>query len=706
MTRTVVFDDLCTDTDGTLLTAHTPTDAGLNWTFLAGGDSNADINTNAIAQPFYASNDRSFYTAEVTQTPSEEQWVTVICGPTGNPRQFLGPCLRLQSDTTLAKGYYLDINTGGTNRIQLYRIDAGVRVLVDSITGVTTNANSVVEWHVTASGDHDVILDTVQLTWNGTGTSTVNDNTHTGGKIGLSTLKTLDSPTIDRFTGEYDVTGGGTPISFTGNIANQNYTINTAIPTLDISTEFTGDILPLQYEIQSGVLPDGLTLNINTGEINGTPTTAGTQSGIVVRCTDNNANTADSNAFSITIEQPIQFTGNIADQSYELNQAIPTLDVSGEFTGNINPRSYALVAGTLPTGLSLNTNTGEITGTPTVEETQTGLVIRCTDDDLNTADSNAFQIEITQVVAIQFDTNISDLMFPVDVAITPIDLSTNWSGTETPFSFVEVVGTLPAGLSLSSAGVLSGTPTADETQSGIVIRGTDQDLNTADSNAFEIVIDATAWGELGSNIPSTGTDGPALAYPSLSLPADNNNRYRIEVVTPPASGTLTINFDTSATFDREGGPDGDYVAVLRLFENDVALVPDFNATFTFSTPASSGSTLSSNLIQSDLATVDVQNISNTQISEIQGDGCTVSVLPITSTITINVAGVPDGVYQANFCDATTGVQIERISVTALAGTITGTLQVLAGTDVRGYIDDTGAPPPDPVDGAYLVGTTT
>jgi hypothetical protein len=93
------------------------------------------------------------------------------------------------------------------------------------------------------------------------------------------------------------------------------------------------------------------------------------------------------------------------------NIAFPTLTISGTpvttatvgvpyagFTvsggGGVPPYHYSVVAGTLPTGITLNTSTGLVSGTPTVEQTQTGIVIRVTDAAVQTADLAPFQIEV------------------------------------------------------------------------------------------------------------------------------------------------------------------------------------------------------------------------------------------------------------------------------------------------------------------------
>ena len=73
------------------------------------------------------------------------------------------------------------------------------------------------------------------------------------------------------------------------------------------------------------------------------------------------------------------------------------------------------------------------------------------------------------------------------------DLSSYFSGTETPFAYTVQSGTLPAGLTLnSSTGVISGTPTTPGTATGIVIRGTDATPDTDDSNSFSIDISPAA----------------------------------------------------------------------------------------------------------------------------------------------------------------------------------------------------------------------
>ena len=69
-------------------------------------------------------------------------------------------------------------------------------------------------------------------------------------------------------------------------------TVGTAITPIDFSKLFSGGKAPLTYTV-SDTLPQGLTLNSNTGILSGTPLTAGGSSTVRIYCTDVNGQYAD-----------------------------------------------------------------------------------------------------------------------------------------------------------------------------------------------------------------------------------------------------------------------------------------------------------------------------------------------------------------------------------------------------------------------------
>lgn len=96
--------------------------------------------------------------------------------------------------------------------------------------------------------------------------------------------------------------GGSTPVSFSGTVNSQSAAVGTAF-NLNLSSFFAGSLTPFTYSLVAGSLAGtGLSLNAATGVISGTPSTAGTISGLQVQATDTGSNTAQTNTFSITVQ--------------------------------------------------------------------------------------------------------------------------------------------------------------------------------------------------------------------------------------------------------------------------------------------------------------------------------------------------------------------------------------------------------------------
>ena len=113
------------------------------------------------------------------------------------------------------------------------------------------------------------------------------------------------------------------------------------------------------YSISAGGLPGGLTLNTTTGAITGTPTTNGAYSFTI----------SAGNGVGSAVTQA--FTGPVTTSPVWIDQTLGALQFNVAYSDGVsasgNPApTYSLSAGVLPTGLSLNTATGAITGTPTV----------------------------------------------------------------------------------------------------------------------------------------------------------------------------------------------------------------------------------------------------------------------------------------------------------------------------------------------------
>lgn len=112
------------------------------------------------------------------------------------------------------------------------------------------------------------------------------------------------------------------------------------------------------------------------------------------------------------------------------------------------------------------------------------------------------------------------------------------SGGTTPYAFSVVGGTLPDGIVLSTGGALSGTPTISGTF-GFTVRVTDAGGVSAEG-AQTLVVDAPAVPDARPTVvtvPATSTTGPT----TIDLSAQTANAARIEIVTPPAQGSATVD---------------------------------------------------------------------------------------------------------------------------------------------------------------------
>lgn len=106
------------------------------------------------------------------------------------------------------------------------------------------------------------------------------------------------------------VSSGSAAVSFSGTVPAQSGTVGTASTALALASYFSGTFTPFTYSVFSGALPGGLTLNTSTGQISGTPTTAGSFSA-VVRATDTATNTANTGTISWTVLAAMATTATV-----------------------------------------------------------------------------------------------------------------------------------------------------------------------------------------------------------------------------------------------------------------------------------------------------------------------------------------------------------------------------------------------------------
>ncbi|MGB8887957.1 MAG: Ig domain-containing protein [Candidatus Korobacteraceae bacterium] len=143
---------------------------------------------------------------------------------------------------------------------------------------------------------------------------------------------------------------------------------------------------PYTWNITSGSLPPGLSLS-DTGVISGTPTSAGVFP-FTVKVTDALSNSVSAN-LSITIQSGslVVITTSLPDGTV----SVP-YDATLGAGGGVPPYTWSIISGGLPAGLSLNTSSGLISGTPTTPGVS-NFTAQVTDAQQNTAQA-ALQIVV------------------------------------------------------------------------------------------------------------------------------------------------------------------------------------------------------------------------------------------------------------------------------------------------------------------------
>jgi hypothetical protein len=234
----------------------------------------------------------------------------------------------------------------------------------------------------------------------------------------------------------------------------------------------SGGATPYAFAVTVGTLPAGLTLS-SAGVLSGTPTTAG-PSTFTIRATDAN-DCVGSTPYSITIAAappPVCPTVTLAPGTLPGG----TVDIAYAETltgsGGAAPYLFSVTAGTLPAGLTL-TSAGVLSGTPT-SSGPASFTIRATD-------TNTCFASVAYIISIAAAPPPPPVCPVITLAPTTLPGGTvgiaysqtiTGTGGIAPYGFGVTIGALPAGLTLTGAGVLAGTPTAAGTVT-FTVRGSD-----------------------------------------------------------------------------------------------------------------------------------------------------------------------------------------------------------------------------------------
>jgi hypothetical protein len=251
------------------------------------------------------------------------------------------------------------------------------------------------------------------------------------------------------------------------------------------SLQASGGSKPYMWSISTGSLPSGLSLASSTGVISGKPTVSGTY-GFVATVTD-----AESPKQSKSVNISLVVNPALASLAITTSN-LPSAKIDSAYSsslqagGGSKPYTWSISKGSLPSGLSLVPSSGVIAGKPTVSG-NSSFTATVTDAE-SPKQSKSVNISLVVNPALA-DLAITTSTLPSAKIASAYSSSLQASGGTKPYAWSNV-SALPAGLKLSAAGVLSGTPTTSGNFSvGVAVKDAGSPAQTA-SATLKIAVGA------------------------------------------------------------------------------------------------------------------------------------------------------------------------------------------------------------------------
>jgi len=350
-------------------------------------------------------------------------------------------------------------------------------------------------------------------------------------------------------------------------------------------------------------------------------------------------------------------------------------------SGGTQPYTWSITTGTLPSGLSLNSGTGVISGTPTASGTG-NFTVQVTDANSQSA-TKGLSITIATLPSVTTTT------LPGGTQNTAYSTTLAASGGTQPYTWSITTGTLPSGLSLnSSTGVISGTPTVVGTSS-FTVQVTDANAQRTTQGLSITIASGGGGGAIGL-VQSAAAQGTSVTSLSQAFPASNTAGNLIVVFVRASTTTQTVTVSDTAANTYA-------LAVSQTQTTDGHQIRIFYATSAVSGPNTVTATFSATNNHPWLAVFEYTGVSALdQTAHAQGSGLSPNT-GLTATTTSNseliFAGL--GVPNASTATATAGTGFQLLlqdapqntsraategQITAVSGQYAGTFSLSAGTN--------------------------
>ena len=348
--------------------------------------------------------------------------------------------------------------------------------------------------------------------------------------------------------------------------------VTTKLPPAFVGAPYSTTLLakggtsPCSWSLPEGALPKGLSLDGNKGIVSGTPLSPGIAQ-LPLTVTDAARRSASAScALEVRAQGGIlvpMVAGLRSEPLYLTTGTLPQAKAGEAYrsqfaaTGGIPPYLWSIQAGSLPGGITLDRQTGSLTGTP------------------STPQLAVFQVKVTDS---EEHADIAENRITVvgpELAITTVSLETGTvgshyaqgleaSGGAPPYRWSVSSGALPAGLALDAGvGMISGTP-AQHCDTLLTVQVSDSQGAGA-SRELKLLVDSPGLAIVTESLPKAEL---GKAY-EAALAADGGViPYRWSLTGGQLPPGLTLNPATGLLSGTPSGGSGDYVLTFTVADQE------------------------------------------------------------------------------------------------------------------------------------------
>ncbi len=318
------------------------------------------------------------------------------------------------------------------------------------------------------------------------------------------------------------------PGAATASSGSTQHSLPTILPGSKVGTSYkavlsAGTGAPGQFVLSQGLLPPGLVLNGQTGNIAGVPTKVGTYTFTLALAGGSNGSPTNQ-VYSIAVSSASSSSSPAI--SVQVTPQDPAITPAGKV------QFGAVVSNTSNTAVTWSASAGTISsaGLFTAPASLSGNSITITAT--SAADPSVHASTTAMIAASAFIITTTSL--PSGVQATAYSTSLTATGGQPPYQWSITSGSLPAGLQLNaSTGILSGSAGTSGTFS-FSVQGKDAAAHTA-QQGYSLMISGSSSNCGPPTYPCSRTDSAVVQIPS-SIPNVGNLTGANTVVTDPDFG--------------------------------------------------------------------------------------------------------------------------------------------------------------------------